>query len=107
MKYGLRRTVFALLFLSLIVSSVSAQWFDGSIIFNRNPRQPRIFHQHQGNWSPEFRGFPSYEAYRYYMNERYPKFYGGFHSNYYHNMGIPAGDIGIRGNGIYPAPWSY
>jgi hypothetical protein len=35
----------------------------------------------------------------------YPKFYGGFHSSHYSNLGVPSGDIGFRGNGIYWTPW--
>ena len=50
---------------------------------------------------------PRYLAPEYYenLNKRYPKFYGGFHSSYFHNMGLPHGDLGARGNGIYPTPW--
>lgn len=35
----------------------------------------------------------------------YPKYYGGFHARALQNIGIPTGDIGIRGNGIYANPW--
>ncbi|HTN76726.1 MAG TPA: hypothetical protein VL096_15815 [Pirellulaceae bacterium] len=35
----------------------------------------------------------------------YPKYYGGFHSRDLSNIGIPNGDIGIRGNGINMLPW--
>ena len=106
MKLGLLSVAMVTLVLCSLASPASAQMYDGRVIFNRNYAPQRV-HWKQANWSPEFRGFPSYEAYRYYMNERYPKFYGGFHSNYFHNMGIPSGDIGIRGNGIYPIPWSH
>ena len=34
-----------------------------------------------------------------------PKYIGGFHSSHFYNLGIPNGDIGFRGNGIYWAPW--
>lgn len=37
--------------------------------------------------------------------ERYPKYIGGFHASHYYNIGVPHGDIGFRGNGIYWAPW--
>jgi len=37
--------------------------------------------------------------------ERYPKFYGGFHSSHFSNLGAPTGDLGFRGNGVYWAPW--
>ena len=35
----------------------------------------------------------------------YPKYYGGFHARYFENIGVPPGDIGLRGNGIYQLPW--
>jgi hypothetical protein len=37
--------------------------------------------------------------------ELYPQYYGGFHARALQNIGIPTGDIGIRGNGIYANPW--
>ncbi len=37
--------------------------------------------------------------------EQYPKYIGGFHASHYYNIGVPPGDIGFRGNGIYWAPW--
>lgn len=38
-------------------------------------------------------------------DSRYPKFIGGFHSSHFSNIGLPTGDIGFRGNGIYWSPW--
>jgi hypothetical protein len=35
----------------------------------------------------------------------YPKYYGGFHARALQDIGIPTGDRGIRGNGIYANPW--
>ena len=37
--------------------------------------------------------------------ELYPKYYGSFHYRHLDNIGIPTGDIGIRGNGLYMYPW--
>ena len=37
--------------------------------------------------------------------EIYPQYQGGFHSRALQNIGIPTGDIGIRGNGIMMNPW--
>jgi hypothetical protein len=59
-------------------------------------------------WRSGWKGPPppyTHPEYYQYLNERYPKFYGAFHSSYFHNMGLPPGDIGPRGNGIYPTPW--
>ncbi|MDA1054195.1 MAG: hypothetical protein O3C40_27425 [Planctomycetota bacterium] len=39
------------------------------------------------------------------VEELYPKYYGSFHYRHLDNIGIPSGDIGIRGNGIYMSPW--
>ncbi|MEO8495849.1 MAG: hypothetical protein ABI614_12310 [Planctomycetota bacterium] len=39
------------------------------------------------------------------VEELYPKYYGSFHYRHLDNIGIPHGDIGIRGNGIYMSPW--
>ena len=36
---------------------------------------------------------------------KYPKYIGGFHSSHFTNVGLPSGDIGFRGNGLYWAPW--
>lgn len=35
----------------------------------------------------------------------YPKYIGGFHASQIQNAGVPPGDIGFRGNGIYWTPW--
>ena len=35
----------------------------------------------------------------------YPKYYYGFHSRSMQNIGVPTGDVGIRGNGITASPW--
>lgn len=35
----------------------------------------------------------------------YPKYYGGLHSRELSNIGIPNGDIGLRGNGVTAMPW--
>ncbi|MGI9516137.1 MAG: hypothetical protein ACR2NP_03750 [Pirellulaceae bacterium] len=35
----------------------------------------------------------------------YPKYIGGFHASQIQNAGVPHGDIGFRGNGVYWTPW--
>jgi len=52
-----------------------------------------------------YRAAPSYSETYQYLNQRYPKYYGGFHASYFENMGVPTGDLGPRGNGIYRTPW--
>ena len=39
------------------------------------------------------------------VEELYPKYYGSFHYRHLDNIGIPNGDIGLRGNGLYMSPW--
>lgn len=58
-------------------------------------RQPEI------GYPTDWRRDPSYFP----AAPTYPKFYGGFHSSHYSNLGVPSGDIGFRGNGIYWTPW--
>ena len=35
----------------------------------------------------------------------YPKYYWGFHSRTLQNIGVPHGDIGIRGSDLSMGPW--
>ncbi len=45
-------------------------------------------------------------AYRYYQgNTMYPKYYFGLHERQLQNIGVPSGDIGLRGNGFMMNPW--
>lgn len=46
----------------------------------------------------------SYGPYQYYR-DLYPKYHGGFHARELQNLGVPSGDIGLRGNGISWTPW--
>lgn len=46
-------------------------------------------------------GYPRYQ----YSKQVYPKYYYGFHARYMQNMGVPTGDVGLRGNGITWNPW--
>ncbi len=53
----------------------------------------------------QHRPAPSYYETYHYMNSHYPKYYYGFHERYFQDMGIPSGDIGLRGNGVFMTPW--
>ena len=35
----------------------------------------------------------------------YPQYDAGFHARHLQNIGIPSGDVGLRGNGITQNPW--
>jgi hypothetical protein len=35
----------------------------------------------------------------------YPRYYGSIHARQIQNIGVPTGDIGLRGNGITLTPW--
>jgi hypothetical protein len=61
---------------------------------------------------PELPGYQARSPYRYSYphsypsaEELYPKYYGSFHYRHLDNIGIPTGDIGIRGNSLYMSPW--
>ncbi len=65
----------------------------------QRPSNHRWFFEKQ---SPESRQWSNY-----YNNPAspLPKYIGGFHSSHFYNLGVPNGDLGFRGNGIYWAPW--
>ncbi len=48
---------------------------------------------------------PTYNEYSQYMNSHFPKYNGGFHASFFQNTGLPPGDIGPRGNGVFSTPW--
>lgn len=102
--------VLALLF-SFCPSADAQVFSSGGAVFPQAPPVGLWLHQaingelgHGGKWKGPPPRYVAPEYYDY-LNKRYPKFRGGFHSSYFHNMGLPPGDIGPRGNGIYPTPW--
>lgn len=40
-----------------------------------------------------------------YYRGKYPRYFGAFHARELQNLGVPSGDIGLRGNGIFWSPW--
>ena len=48
---------------------------------------------------------PSYQQTYHSLNARYPKYIGAFHASYFRDIGVPPGDVGLRGNGLYAFPW--
>lgn len=40
-----------------------------------------------------------------YYRGRYPRYVGALHAREIQNLGVPTGDIGPRGNGIFWSPW--
>ena len=52
--------------------------------------RPPVYLTEQGQWAREL----------------YPQYYGGIHARQMQNIGIPNGDIGLRGNGgVTPYAW--
>ena len=72
-----------------------------------NGGRPRLFRR----WhmtrpvSPAYRHVSPYGSTYPIAEERYPKYIGSFHYRHLDNIGIPTGDIGIRGNSLYMSPW--
>ena len=48
---------------------------------------------------------PSYAETYHRLHARYPRYIGAFHSSYFRDIGVPPGDIGLRGNGLLAYPW--
>jgi hypothetical protein len=40
-----------------------------------------------------------------YAQAVYPRYEGAFHARYFQNIGIPSGDVGLRGNSMFMSPW--
>ena len=51
----------------------------------------------EGNRPPEARRHSQTEYWPSDAREWYPKFYGGFHSRFFDEIGRPSGDLGLRG----------
>ena len=51
----------------------------------------------EGNRPPAARRYSQEYYWPSDVAERYPKFYGGFHSRYFDSIGRPSGDLGFRG----------
>jgi hypothetical protein len=85
------RTVAAVIALAIVLSAASdAQAGERRRIFQGRAAHSRYDRHHR----------PPSDA-----RELYPKYIGGFHARALQNIGVPSGDIGIRGNGIYMNPW--
>ena len=114
------RGVVALLFLGIILLShdCQAQRFrifhkEGKGVKSHRASYQRTVKprtkQRQSNhrWLFEKQSPESRQWSNYYNNPAspLPKYIGGFHSSHFYNLGVPNGDLGFRGNGIYWAPW--
>jgi hypothetical protein len=40
-----------------------------------------------------------------YAQAVYPRYEAGFHARYFQDIGIPSGDVGLRGNSMFLNPW--
>ena len=92
----------ALLALTLLLACVSAVELQagtrgrGWLRWRSNPMQATVpGYQVRSTYRPPYRS----------AEELYPKYNGAFHYRHLDNIGIPTGDIGIRGNGLYMTPW--
>jgi hypothetical protein len=65
----------------------------------RSAEAPQGFAPQQGYVQPH--GYPSRYNQEMYWRSWYPKYQGGFNSRALQNIGVPSGDIGIRGSGGY------
>ena len=84
----------------LLVSLLFLLFAVGETEASKRKHRYRVYRQYPRAVST-FNGF----TYGFYQPRDYSKYYGGFHSRYFQDIGIPSGDIGTRGNGIYTTPW--
>ena len=81
--------------------------FQPNVGFSSNgPGHVSWWPHRSARYAPRKRPAPvqRYNPYDYYRQVN-PKYYGGFHASYFDNLGVPSGDVGLRGNGIYWSPW--
>ena len=70
---------------------------------NRGPIRKILFYQRPAGQQYDVRyreydyGRESYYPPAQWNRQYYPKYYYGFNSRYFQNMGVPTGDIGLRG----------
>ena len=92
----------AILSLVVVLSGLAAHveaggWGRGRLFAPRHVYRPP---------APQYHYTPPLGYYHYPTpTELYPKYYGSFHYRHLDNIGIPSGDIGLRGNGLYMSPW--
>jgi hypothetical protein len=84
--------------LLLTTSLESAQAAEGGRRWGRNLRFRAEVKQES---LPEMKRPNPYDVYK----KWYPRYEGAFHSRYFNDLGLPPGDIGLRGNGMTMTPW--
>ena len=101
-----------LLTLSVVIGAIvscSAEVEAGRGRWFRRHHPPVVVqkHPHPADFHPPVKKSKHHAYAPYHVPPRYsyPKYYGGFHQRYFDSIGIPSGDIGLRGNGIYATPW--
>jgi hypothetical protein len=88
----MRSLIYAVVGVSAMLATASAE-----------AGNPRRFH---GNAPNQQNSVPSKQAIiGAYGRAVYPKYYYGFHSRDFQNIGMPHGDIGILGSGMTRNPW--
>ena len=40
-----------------------------------------------------------------YAQAVYPRYEGAFHARYFQTIGVPSGDVGLRGDSMFLNPW--
>jgi hypothetical protein len=71
---------------------------------NAHGAGPRRWFYGTGPWTHR-NHYGSYRLQYRQLNDYYPKYYDGFHARYFESLGLPSGDRGPRGNGLYATPW--
>lgn len=95
------RTIYVILAVALLVSVAADPCQAAGRRFFKGPVDPTPL---PGDGQGSDHAPPGYPRYQY-SKQVYPKYYYGFHSRQMQNIGVPTGDIGLRGNGIMYNPW--
>lgn len=95
------RYIIALLTAALLLALVANPCQAGRRGWLKGPPDPTPL---PGDGTDAHHAPPGYPRYQY-SKQVYPKYYYGFHSRQMQNIGVPTGDVGLRGNGITSNPW--
>lgn len=94
----IRGSVVAVSFLCLIQDGAIGEGAESS---RRWGRVARFRAEMKEQAVPEMKRPNPYDTYK----QWYPRYEGAFHSRYFNDLGIPPGDVGLRGNGLTMTPW--
>jgi hypothetical protein len=98
-----RQFLFTVITAAIVLSTVATGEAAGRRFAHRHGPSPTALYGSYGtphNLPANYRYNPYYA-----FKAMNPQYYGGIHARTTQNIGMPNGDIGLRGNGLTLTPW--